>query len=56
MLGEVQPWFSGWWPSIERFRKEMDSLFDRFFSDSGGSTGSLAMWPSVSPFSVTVTG
>ena len=31
---ELQPWFSGW-PTLDRFRKDMDELFDRFFGDVG---------------------
>ena len=34
MLGELQPWFSGW-PTLDRFRKDVDELFDRFFGDVG---------------------
>jgi len=35
MLDEVRPWFSGWRSraSIDRFRRDMDELFDRFFGD-----------------------
>ncbi len=35
MLGELQPWFSGW-PMLQdmnRFRQEMDRLFERFFGE-----------------------
>ncbi len=51
MLGELQPWFSGW-PSIDRFRKNMDELFDRFFGEIGyrGLTNSMIMWPAVESF------
>jgi len=34
MPGELQPWFSGW-PTLDRFRRDMDELFDRFFGDVG---------------------
>jgi len=34
MLGELQRWFSGW-PTLDRFRRDMDELFDRFFGDVG---------------------
>ena len=45
MLGELQPWF-GWSPwSIDRFRKDIDDLFDRFFGDTGyrGRAPSISM-------------
>jgi HSP20 family protein len=32
MLGELQPWFAGW-PSYDRFRREMDEVFGRFFGE-----------------------
>jgi HSP20 family molecular chaperone IbpA len=34
MLGELQPWFAEM-PSLERFRREMEKLLDRFFSEIG---------------------
>src|SRR5690242_7278543 len=34
MPSELQPWFSGW-PTLDRFRRDMDELFDRFFGDVG---------------------
>ena len=51
MLGELQPWFSGW-PSLDRFRRDMDELFDRFLGEVGsrGPTGSIAPWPAVNSF------
>jgi|SRR5579875_692037 HSP20 family protein len=51
MLGELQPWFSGW-PSLDRFRRDMDELFDRFFGEIGyrGSNSSMTMWPAVESF------
>jgi HSP20 family protein len=54
MLGELQPWFSGWssaW-SIDQFRKEMDELFDCFPGDVGhrGPATSMTMWPAVESF------
>jgi HSP20 family protein len=45
MAGELQPWFAGW-PSLERFRKEIDDLFARFFGD-GYRT--LTGWMSSAP-------
>ncbi len=42
MLGELQPWFSAW-PSLERFRRDMDELFTRFFGEAY-HTPSLPMW------------
>jgi HSP20 family protein len=54
MLGELQPWLSGWsYPlSIDRFRKDMDELFKRFFGDVGyrGPATSMTMWPAVESF------
>jgi HSP20 family protein len=54
MLGELQPWFSGWSfrSSIDQFRKDMDELFDRFFGDVGyrGPATSMMMWPAVESF------
>lgn len=51
MLGELQPWFSGW-PSVDRFRRDMDELFDRFFGEYGyrGSNRSMATWPATESF------
>src|SRR5690242_18055476 len=51
MLGERQPWFSGW-PSLDRFRRDMDELFNRFFGEGGsrGPSGSMAIWPAVDSF------
>ena len=51
MLGELQPWFSGW-PSFECFRREMDDLFDRFFGESGhrGWDTSMLTWPVTESF------
>jgi HSP20 family protein len=51
MLGELQPWFSGW-PSVDRFRKDMDELFDRFFGEGGyrSSSGLMPTWPAVESF------
>jgi HSP20 family protein len=44
MFGELQPWFAGW-PSLDRFRKEMDDMFTRFFGDASRSlTGSTMGW------------
>jgi HSP20 family protein len=42
MLGELQPWFSAW-PSVERFRRDIDELFTRFFGE-GYYTPSQSMW------------
>lgn len=49
MLGELRsPW------SIDRFRKDMDDLFDRFFGDMGyrgrGPTTSVTMSPALESF------
>jgi len=51
MLGELQPWFAGW-PSVDRFRRDMDELLDRFFGESGyrSPTGSMSSWPAVEAF------
>jgi HSP20 family protein len=51
MLGELQPWFSGW-PSLDRFRREMDELFDRFLGEAGfrNPAGSITAWPAVESF------
>lgn len=50
MLGELQPWFAGW-PSLDRFRKEMDELFTRFFSEGyRSSTGSMSNWPTTESY------
>jgi HSP20 family protein len=52
MPGELQPsWFSGW-PSLDRFRRDMDELFDRFFGEVGyrSPTSSTAMWPTAESF------
>ena len=54
MLGELQPWFSGWSSQspVDQFRKNMDELLDRFFSDFGyrGPAASMTMWPAVESF------
>jgi HSP20 family protein len=54
MLGELQPWFLGWSSksSIDQFRKDMDELLDRFFSDVGyrGPATSITTWPAVESF------
>jgi len=34
MLGELQSWFSGW-PSVDRFRRDMDELLDRCSGEGG---------------------
>jgi HSP20 family protein len=54
MLGELQPWTSGWmqpWHSgwsvlqeMNRFRQEMDRLFERFFGQDL-SEAPTPMWP-----------
>jgi HSP20 family protein len=51
MLGELQPGFSGW-PSVDRFRRDMDELFDRFFGEGGyrSSSGRMPTWPAVESF------
>jgi HSP20 family protein len=51
MLGELQPWFSGW-PSLDRFRRDMDELFDRFFGEVGyrSPTSPMTAWPAVESF------
>jgi HSP20 family protein len=51
MLGELQPWFSGW-PSLDRFRRDMDELFDRFFGEIGyrSPNSSITTWPAVESF------
>jgi HSP20 family protein len=50
MLGELQPWFSGW-PSMDRFRQEMDELFTRFFGEGYRSpTGSMLNWPTTESY------
>jgi HSP20 family protein len=51
MLGELQPWFSGW-PSLDRFRRDMDELFDRFFGEAGyrNLASPIAAWPAAESF------
>src|ERR1700758_2329853 len=51
MLGELQPWFSGW-PSADRFRRDIDELLDRFFGDDRyrSSNGLRPTWPAVESF------
>ena len=51
MLSELQPWFREW-PSVDRFRKDMDELFDRFFGESmyGSPSGSIQTWPAIESF------
>ena len=53
MVGELQPWSSGWSSAsfLDQFRKDMDELFDRFFGkvDRGPAT-SVTMWPGVESF------
>jgi HSP20 family protein len=51
MLGELQPWFSGWL-SVDRFRRDIDELFDRFFGEGGyrSPSGSMPTWPAVESF------
>jgi HSP20 family molecular chaperone IbpA len=45
MMGELQPWFAGW-PTLDRFRKEIDALFTRFFGEGYRSAaGSILSWP-----------
>ena len=46
MLGELQPWTSGWsvLQEMNRFRQEMDRLFERFFGEEMAEPAS-AMWP-----------
>jgi HSP20 family protein len=44
MLGELQLWFQGW-PSVERFRRDMDELFERFFGEGfRTSTNWMSPW------------
>ncbi|MBE3605154.1 Hsp20/alpha crystallin family protein [bacterium] len=51
MLGELQPWMPGW-PSLERFRREMDDLFSRFFGDTEvrGADGTASILPAAESF------
>ena len=50
MLGELQPWFSGW-PSLDRFRREMDDLFSRFFGEGyRGQTSTMLSWSPVESY------
>jgi HSP20 family molecular chaperone IbpA len=51
MPSELQPLFSGW-PSLDRFRRDMDELFDRFFGDVGHRrpNSSMTAWPAVESF------
>lgn len=51
MLGELQPWFSGW-PSAGRFRRDMDELLDRFSSEDGYRSSNVLrpIWPAVESF------
>jgi HSP20 family protein len=50
MLGELQPWFAGW-PSLDRFRKEMDDLVTRFFGEGYRSPmGSMLNWPTAESY------
>src|SRR5579885_502003 len=51
MLGELRPWFSTW-SSLDRFRRNMDELFDRFFDGINyrDSNGSITMCPAVESF------
>jgi HSP20 family protein len=55
MLDELQPWFSAWSSpssSVDQFRKEIEEVFARFFSngDYRGSTTSMMVWPAVESF------
>jgi HSP20 family protein len=53
MLGELQPWFSAVcaWPSLERFRRDMDELFTRFFGEGyHGPSSSMRPWPAVDSY------
>jgi HSP20 family molecular chaperone IbpA len=51
MLGELQPWFSGW-PSADRFRRDMEELLDRFFSEDRHRSSNVLRptWPAVESF------
>ena len=51
MPGELEPWFSGW-PSVDRFRRDMDELLDRFFGEGGhrSPSGWVLNWPAVESF------
>lgn len=51
MVGEPQPWFAGW-PSVDRFRKDMDDLFECSFGEGGypGPSGWMPTWPAVESF------
>jgi HSP20 family protein len=51
MLGELQPWFSGW-ASLDRFRRDIDEVFERFFGEVGyrSLASSLTTRPGVESF------
>jgi HSP20 family protein len=51
MLDELQPRFSGW-PFLDRFRRDMDELFDRFLGEGGyrSSGGWMPTCPAVESF------
>jgi len=51
MLGELQSWFSGW-PSVDRFRRDMDELLDRCSGEGGyrSPSGWLPTWTAVESF------
>jgi len=46
MLGELQPGFSGSL-LLDRFCRDMDELFDRFFAEKGdwNQSGRIPTWP-----------
>lgn len=49
MANEVQRWTK--WPSLDRFRAEMDDVFDRFFGDmERRGSGSTMPWSGVETF------
>jgi HSP20 family protein len=51
MLSELRPWFEGW-PSVDRFRKDMDDLLKRFLGEGGhrSLSGEMSTWPAVESF------